>query len=91
MGGLHSPGPRAEELREMNREFFGKCIRWLSRHIRSGEIKKLPPDLYYALWIGPAHEFARHLLAGRVRTPWQQAADLLAESAWAAVRGEGRP
>jgi AcrR family transcriptional regulator len=88
MGGLHSPASRAEELREMNRAFFGNCSRWLSRHIRSGEIRKVPPDLYYALWIGPAHEFARHLLAGRVRTPWQEAANLLAESAWTAVRGE---
>lgn len=91
MGALQSPGPRADELREMNRDFFGTCSRWLSRHIQSGEIRKVPPDLYFALWIGPAHEFARQLLAGRVRTPWRRAADLLGESAWAVVRGDGRP
>jgi AcrR family transcriptional regulator len=90
MGGLSSPGPRANELRDLNQAFFGEYRRWLFRHIRSGEIRKVPPDLYYALWIGPAHELARHLLSGRVKTPWQQAADLLAESAWTALRGEGR-
>jgi len=88
MGALHSPGPRTNELRDLNRAFFGEYGRWLSRHVRSGEIKKVPPDLYYALWIGPAHELARHLLSGRVKTPWQQAADLLAEAAWMALRGE---
>lgn len=90
MGGLNSPGPRANELRDLNQAFFSEYRRWLSRHIRSGEIRKIPPDLYYALWIGPAHELARHLLSGRVKTPWQQAADLLAEAAWMALRGEGR-
>lgn len=88
MGGLDSPGPRANELRDLNQTFFSEYRRWLSRHIRSGEIRKVPPDLYYALWIGPAHELARHLLSGRVRTQWQQAADLLAEAAWTALRGE---
>lgn len=89
MGTLHSPGPRAEELRDLNRAFFGECSRWLSRHVRSGGIRKLPPDLYYALWIGPAHELARHLLSGHLKTPWQTAADLLAEAAWTALRAEG--
>jgi AcrR family transcriptional regulator len=91
MGGLNSPGPRAHELRELNRSFFSEYRRWLSRHIGSGEIRKIPTDLYYALWIGPAHELARHLLSGRVKTAWQEAADLLAEAAWTALRGDGHP
>jgi AcrR family transcriptional regulator len=91
MGGLKSPGRRAHELLDPNQSFFSEYRRWLSRHIRSGEIRKIPPDLYYALWIGPAHELARHLLSGRVKTPWQHAADLLAEAAWSSLRGEGRP
>ncbi|MDT5322487.1 MAG: hypothetical protein QOD88_5009 [Mycobacterium sp.] len=91
MGGLNSPGLRGDELLGLNESFFSEYRRWLSRHIRSGEVRKIPPDLYYALWIGPAHELARHLLSGRVKTPWQQAADLLAETAWMSLRGEGRP
>jgi AcrR family transcriptional regulator len=89
MGGLHSPGRYADELRNLNQVFFSEYRRWLSRRVRSGEIRKVPPDLYYALWIGPAHELARHLLSGRVKTPWQQAADLLADAAWIALRSEG--
>jgi AcrR family transcriptional regulator len=89
MGALHSPGPRADELRDMSRAFFSEYRRWLSRQVRSGEIRKVPPDLYYAVWTGPAHELARHLHSSRVKTPWQQAADLLAEAAWTALRGEG--
>lgn len=89
MGGLHSPGPHADELRGLNQAFFSEYRRWLTRHIRTGEIRKIPPDLYYALWIGPAHELARHLVSGRVKTPWQQAADLLADAAWTALRAEG--
>jgi AcrR family transcriptional regulator len=90
MGGLHSPGPYADELHDLNRTFFNECRRWLSGHIRSGEIKKIPSDLYYALWTGPAHELARHLLSGSVKTPWKQAAKILADAAWAALRGEGK-
>jgi hypothetical protein len=90
MGERHSPGPRAEELRVLNRTFFGECSRWLSIRSRSGEIRKVPSELYYALWIGLTHERARHYLSGRVSTPSQQAADLLAEAARRALRGEGR-
>jgi AcrR family transcriptional regulator len=86
MGDVHALGPRSDELREMNRRFFGECSRWLSEQVQAGQIRKVPSDLYYALWIGPAHELARHLLSGRVRTRWQTAADLLAEAAWQALR-----
>lgn len=89
MGGLHSRDRYADELRNLNQAFFSEYRRWLSRHVRSGEIKEIPPDLYYALWIGPAHELARHLLSGRVKTPWQRAGDLLADAAWTALRAEG--
>jgi AcrR family transcriptional regulator len=89
MAGLHSPGRYADELQDLNQAFFSEYRRWLSRHVRSGEIRKVPTDIYYALWIGPAHELARHLLSGRVKTPWQQAADLLADAAWTALRAEG--
>jgi AcrR family transcriptional regulator len=89
MGGLYSPGRYADELRNLNQAFFSEYRRWLSRHVLSGEIRKVPPDLYYALWIGPAHELARHLLSGRVKTPWQQGADLLADAAWTALCAEG--
>lgn len=46
-------------------------------------------NVYYALWTGPAHELARHLLSGRVKNPWKQAANVLGEAAWT-VRGEGQ-
>jgi AcrR family transcriptional regulator len=88
MGGLNSPSLHADELLDLNHSFFSEYRRWLSRHIRSGEVRKIPPDLYYALWIGPAHELARHLLSGRVKTPWEQAADLLAETAWRSLCGK---
>jgi AcrR family transcriptional regulator len=81
-------GPRAEELKALNREFFGTARAWLVPHVESGIIRRLPFDLYYALWIGPAQELARNFVFGRVRTAWRTAAAVLGDAAWRSLRAE---
>jgi AcrR family transcriptional regulator len=83
-------GSRADELRELNRSFFGAARAWLAPHIEARMIRRLPFDLYYALWIGPAQELARNLVFGRVRTGWKTAAEVLADAAWRSLREESR-
>jgi AcrR family transcriptional regulator len=43
----------------LNKQFYEQLIRWLQRHIDAGEIVRLLPEQYYALWIGPAHQLVR--------------------------------
>jgi AcrR family transcriptional regulator len=83
-------GSRAEELRKLNHGFFGAVRAWLARRVNAGAIRRLAPDLYYALWIGPAQELARNLVFGRVRTGWRTAATVLGDAAWRSLREERR-
>lgn len=82
-------GSRAEELRALNHSFFRAMRVWLAHHAEVGAIRRLAPDLYYALWIGPAQELARNLVFGRVRTGWKTAATVLGDAAWRALQ-DGR-
>jgi AcrR family transcriptional regulator len=88
------------EIRVARRDFYRRINQWMAPRIESGTIRRLPADLYTAVWFGPAHEFERLWLAGRARTSIERAQDLLAAAAWAAVGtpnngtesgAEGRP
>jgi len=72
---------------KLNRLFFSEALGWLQRHAERGDLRPLPPNLYYALWMGPAGEFTRLWLAGRQqRAPLADAAMTLAPAAWEALR-----
>lgn len=75
-----------EKIHIMNREFFAEIRRWLEPHRKRGVMKRLPEDLYLAVVAGPTQEFARRWLAGRAKTDIAQAAKVLADAAWNALR-----
>jgi hypothetical protein len=77
-------------VRELNRDFFPAVREWIERHMRSGELRALPPDLWEPLLLGPSQEFARLWLAGRTRISLRRAERELAEASWKAVRGSAR-
>ena len=73
------------EFSRMNAEFLGRLSAWFRRHIMAGEIRRLPPELYPAVLLGPCQEYARLYLEGSSRTAVKEAADALAEAAWTAL------
>ena len=75
-----------DELRRMNRAFFGALAETVDRHVGSGQIKAMPRELFHAVVMGPVHEYARTWLAGRRKVPLREASRLLAEASWDAVR-----
>lgn len=75
------------ELRRINRRFFRRVAEWGEPYLESGALRRLAPDLYYALAIGPSQELARHWLAGRLQTQIDEAEPVLADAAWQALRG----
>jgi AcrR family transcriptional regulator len=85
--------PRAAELRlagefavrKLNRAAFAALEDWRRAH--AGELRPVSFDAFYAIVIGPAHEAARHRLAGRTQIPLRRLERELADAAWRAIRG----
>lgn len=83
---LAGPPPRAaEDIAELNRSALGATARWLGAHVSAGRISAVPFDLFYSILIGPAQEFCRYWLRGRMQTSIRDAEDRLGEAAWKAL------
>ncbi|HWX74197.1 MAG TPA: TetR/AcrR family transcriptional regulator [Solirubrobacteraceae bacterium] len=78
--------PDSAALREANRGFFAEVSAWWQTHVHYGTLRELPFDVIHALWLGPAHEFSRHWLAGRARRVPSAVADELAHAAWLTLK-----
>jgi AcrR family transcriptional regulator len=92
--GERPSGARAgERLAEQNRAFFKAVLRWWRIHAGYGTLRELDPAPLYALWLGAAHEYSRHWLAGGdSKLPGAAAepgavADDFADAAWATLKG----
>ncbi len=71
----------------LNQDFSSSIQGWLRPRVKAGEVRRLPPDLYYALWMGPAELFTRLWLAsGRSRARLSEAQETLPASTWEALR-----
>jgi AcrR family transcriptional regulator len=79
-----------DELRSMNRVFFGRLAEIIHAHVEAGSIKEMPREIFYAVVMGPSHEHARHWLAGRRKVPLVEASRFLAQASWDAVRARAR-
>jgi len=75
-------GEAAETLREDNRRQFRMVRDWLQPRIDAGHIRNVPVELFHALVNGPAQDYVRSWLAGRVQQPPSQYRSLLADAAW---------
>ena len=81
-----SKSPVARTLSQLNRRFFDRLFAWVDAQMRAGAIRRLPRDLFLAIVVGPAQNYARAWLEGRRRSPLARARHALANGAWAAVR-----
>jgi AcrR family transcriptional regulator len=86
---LRGRPPESDAMRELNRELFRATAAWLEPHVVAGRVRRLPLDLTYAILAGPAQEFSRHWLEGRMRSPAREAERALADAAWRALADEG--
>jgi AcrR family transcriptional regulator len=81
-----TPPGVAERLEEANRELFAATADWVGAEVAAGRMKRIPGGLFYAVLIGPAHEFSRRWLAGATQTPIRTAERVLSRAAWDALR-----
>lgn len=79
------PSGATEAVGRLNRDTFVATRRWLEQR----RLASVPFELFYVLVIGPAHEFCRHWLEGRMKTSMASAERVLAEAAWRGLGIEG--
>ncbi|MEV0356167.1 TetR family transcriptional regulator [Nocardia sp. NPDC050697] len=79
---LFGAAPAGAKEQEGNREFLLDVARWWRTHAGYGAVRELEFDLLYALWLGPAQEYARNWLAGAIRRPPAEVAAELGAAAW---------
>jgi AcrR family transcriptional regulator len=80
-----APPRAAEGIAEVNRGALRATSRWLRSQVRAGHIRNVPFDLFYTIVIGPAQEFCRYWLRGRMQTSMRDAERQLGEAAWRAL------
>ncbi|WP_308820130.1 TetR/AcrR family transcriptional regulator [Pseudonocardia alni] len=75
----HAPAGLADETKD----FFSTVMQWWRAHVRHRNVRDLPFDLLYPLWLGPAQEYCRMALTGQTATRHD---DDMADSAWRVLR-----
>ena len=87
-----------EQGNQMTMAFCAKSLEWLDERAASGEIRRLSPLEYYALWMGPTMELTRAWLMNvEEKLTWMSpeerrpeallgARKTLADAAWEALR-----
>jgi AcrR family transcriptional regulator len=75
-----------EALRGYNGRFFAEATAWWATHVHYRALRSLPFDVIHALWLGPAHEYTRHWVAGRTKRVPATAASVLADAAWQTLK-----
>jgi AcrR family transcriptional regulator len=77
------------DVEGLNRLTFESIELWYRPHVTAGSIRELPLALLYAVWFGPAQEYARLALERETSKSLPGMADAepaLADAAWAALR-----
>ncbi len=74
-----------EEFKKLNADFFKNVSAWFRKHIESGSIRRLPPDLYPAIMMGPCQEYSRVYLSGQQVTPVDTAVKIIGDAVWRAI------
>ena len=75
-------------LRESNGNFFAGIRDWWRPHHTYGALVAMQPGVTAALWLGPAQEYTRYWVAGRVPDMDSEVVETFADAAWKALRGK---
>ena len=77
----------APQVKELNRAFRQPLRELISAHEATNALPELPEDVLLPALLGPARAYAGQWVAGRARTPLEEAADRLADLAWSGLAG----
>lgn len=79
---------KEDEFTKLNEALWGRVASWFLKQITAGAIRRLTPDLYPAILMGPCQEFSRAYLEGKAVAGINDAAGELAAAAWRALGAE---
>lgn len=79
------------ELDRKNAQFLPGIGAWIRKRMSEGELRPLPPECVLPILSGPARDYARRWVAGRVSRPISQVREVLAQAAWDSLRPLGTP
>lgn len=78
-------GPFGKDLAARNKQRYGDLHTWLAKGIQDGDILELPKETYASLLIGPAENFCRAWLSGRVKESPVACTEVFADAAWRSI------
>ena len=76
-----------DEIARGNAAIYQELLERMRRWIETGEIRRLPLDVYLSILVGPVESFTRLWFSSRTSTSLPRARELLADAAWDALRG----
>ncbi len=76
-------------LQQVNADYWAMIEDYFKSYVHSGELRRLPLECYAPLILGPVHDYARKYLSGQITVPPSKRADMFADAAWLAVKGNG--
>jgi len=79
-------GDTKETFKQLNNEFFKRCGAWFQKHMQSGVLKSLPPDIFISILMGPCQTFSRQYLFHQTCTDIEAAAKEIARAVWHALK-----
>jgi AcrR family transcriptional regulator len=77
-----------EVLAGLNVACMKRCAQWVGTHVKAGTLRRLPPDMYVAIILGPLMEYTRLYMAGQTCTALESAMEHLASAAWNSLKAE---
>ncbi|OZG72230.1 TetR family transcriptional regulator [Hahella sp. CCB-MM4] len=74
-----------QKLREDNKAHMNFLQEWFRPYLEAGELQDYPFSVYHSLLVGPAQDYAKHWLSGRLKKPLQDYTELFCNAAWETV------
>ena len=84
-------GPQGADLKSRNRQRARQWMAWFSEPERMQALQAWPAELFPSLVIGPAENYCRAWLSGRVKGVPQAHREALIEAAWRSVAAGAAP
>jgi AcrR family transcriptional regulator len=78
-------GDTKEEFKRLNADFLLRISAWFKSQIEAGHIRRLPPELYTSILLGPCQEYSRLYLSGFPGARVNDAVKEIGDAAWRAL------
>lgn len=79
-------GETKQVFDQLNKSFFRRAAGWFKPHIQSKTLKKLPPDIFVSILMGPCQAFSSQYLFDQTCSDIKPACRQIADAVWDALK-----